>query len=669
MRTHWYLTALLAILLVVLSFGRVQPGQAADPPTLHSFDITVSLEWNPGLQDSTKASLPSSLAAVGCSSAAKDSYLEDLQAGLSEASNYLYAYTHGRFALGKVTIDTEGRLWREADIRIVADNSYRPTADVGGIVSLPSPNTSAATGVSVTFYPGAVNLGRHWNGLGARCGAWSEPEGWRTVGHEWGHYALYLLDSYYAQFTLQEQYCTTTGLPRLDIHAGDRAPAATSSKINSVMAYQYTADRLWEAGTPADCDHTPQQVIHGESDWATLQRFYSGIGDPTTPPVAAAPPPSFVMNAPAPGDYTTALIKGDGFPDARSVARAYTIRGASAAEQPIRIIGQGDLIQGEQMTLLGAEARLGDRAHVETQSWSGITRYVYPANVSTATDVLDTTPGVGNIITMKESLWRPALRITPLVRQLSASVSQLTGLSLEIEDCAQRTKRLQVVFCPAGENCYNQVTLTADVNGKFTTQIGLADELTTRQAHARGYIYLRSLSTDEETIATYQLGGGAGSGHIGAHPPLMDGDVLLETLKGQDPPSGQDMRVLSSTALVCQNPALPAGVRGILGNPISIEPTFATERLGRPWGSDQKDPPLTVRLSYSQDLLDRLKVDERNLVLLRLNARKVWEIVPSSAQSLDMDWLAGSPQTLDGQGLVYALGYVETKISLPLIIR
>ncbi len=669
MQTLRYLTALVLIFLLVLSLGRTQTGQAADPPTLHSFDITVSLEWNPGLQDTTKASLPSNLAAVGCSSMAKASYLEDLQLGLSEASNYLYAYTNGRFALGKITIDTEGRLWREADIRIVAENSYRPTANVGGIVRVPTPNTSAATGVSVTFYPGAVNLGRHWNGLGARCGAWSEPEGWRTIGHEWGHYALYLLDSYYAQFTLQEQYCTTTGLPHLDLHSGDRSPAASNSKINSVMAYHYTADRLWDSGMPADCANTPQQVIHGESDWATLQRFYSGIGDASTAPVLAAPAPVFVINALTPTDYTTALLRADGFPGPRAVARSYIIRGASAAEQPIRIIGQGDLIQDEQMTMLGATPRLADRAHVETQNWPDIKRFVYPANVSGITDVLDTTPGTGNIVVMKESLWRPALRITPIVRQFSPTLSQLTGLSIEIEDCTQRTKRLQVVFCPAGENCYNQVTLSADVDGKFRTQIGLADELIARQAHSRGYIYLRSLSTDEETIATYQVGGGAGSGHIGAHPPLLDSDVLLETPKGQEPPAGQDARVLTSTTLSCESPVLPAAVLSIIGNPISIEPTIATERGGRAWGSDQKDPPLTVRLSYSQDLLDRLNIDERSLVLLHLNARKSWDIIPPSTRSFELDWISGNVQNLDGQGLVYALGYAETWISLPLVTR
>lgn len=667
MRSRSYLTVLLLALSLMLSLEKTQPGLAADPPALHNFDIIVSLEWNPGLQDTAASGLPATLKASGCPTEAKDSYLDDLQAGLQEASNYLYSYSRGRFALGKVTIDTAGRQWQSADIRIVVENAYRPTADVGGIVATPTANAGATTGVSVTFYPGAVTLGRQWNGLGARCGAWSQPEGWRTVGHEWGHYALYLMDEYYAQFTLQEQYCTTAGLPLLNLKNGERSPAATTSIFNSVMAYHYTADRLWETGSPADCANTPQMLIHGESDWATIQRFYSGIGDPATPPAAPAPAVTFVISAPTPAEYTTAIVKADGFPNPRSVARVYTVRGITGESQPVRIIGQGEILQGEQMPLLGAEPDMRDRAHIATQDWPGNSRYVYPAEASTS-DVLATTPGAAaTLLPLKQSLWRPSLRIIPVVRQLSSSVSELVALSLEIEDCAQRTKRLQVVFCPTGESCYNQQSLTQDANGKFTTQIGLTDEIRSRQAHSRGYIYLRSLDTNEETIATYQVGGGAGSGHIGAHPPLLDGEMQVEIPKDQTLPAGQDTRVLISTALTCESPILASGVRGFVGNPIALEPTFATERGGRPWSTN--DPALLVRLSYRQDLLDRLGIDERNLVLLRLNARKVWEIVPDTDQSLSMDWIAGTAQRMDGQGTLYVLGYIDSRIALPLIIR
>jgi hypothetical protein len=67
----------------------------------------------------------------------------------------------------------------------------RPAAFVGGIVKTPTPNISATNGLTGTvFYPATIFLGRGWDGRSARCGGWSQPAGWRTIGHEWAHYAL-----------------------------------------------------------------------------------------------------------------------------------------------------------------------------------------------------------------------------------------------------------------------------------------------------------------------------------------------------------------------------------------------------------------------------------------------------------------------------------------------
>jgi hypothetical protein len=658
------------VILLAITFTLIvlptPASRAADPPTTQLFNLTVSLEWDPGRQDTPNSRWTATQTATGCSADAKATYLADLQAGLTDASRYLYAYSRGRFALGNITIDTEGSRWASADIRVLANGSYRPTAEVGGVVIAPTRNISATTGVSVSFYPGAVTLGRQWNGLGARCGAWSQPEAWRTIGHEWGHYALFLWDEYYEQFGLREQYCTTTGFGLLSPRRGDRASASVDGAANSVMAYHYTADRLWESGSASSCEQTPQQRVNATSDWETIRRFYPSIGTPDSIPTAPAPTPTFTIAAAAPSEYTSALIKAEQLSDPHDVAQAYLVR--SSGGLPIRIIGQGELLQSESSVILGARPSLGDRALIMSENWPSGTRRVFPANASTTT-ALDTTPGATPAaLQLADQIWRPAVRITPIVVQLTSDTSNLAGLRLQIEDCNRQTKQIQVVLCPAGGACSNPLTLNVGSGGIFSGSISLPDEIASRQSASLGYLYLHGIETNEEIISSYQIGGGAGSGHIGAHPPLMDGAVGIET-PGTNLPLGRDVRVASSTALVCQAPTLPAGIRRIIGNPVDVQPVFADGNGGQPWGSQVGDPPLSVRLSYSQDLIDRLGIDERSLVLLRLNAQGVWQVVPSSGSSAALDWIAGTPEALKGNGAVYVLAAADARVSLPLVVR
>ncbi|MDZ4720314.1 MAG: hypothetical protein SH847_17815 [Roseiflexaceae bacterium] len=669
LRSACAISLLLAlILLPALVWPSDSRARSVAAPVLQTFNLTVSLEWNPGKQDVAAARLPAILNASGCSAEARDTYLDDLKSGLTDASRYLYSYSRGRFALGTITIDTEGASWNTADIRILADGSYRPTAEVGGIVATPTRNISATTGVSVTFYPGAITLGRQWDGRGARCGGWSQPEAWRTLGHEWGHYALFLFDEYYEQFTLREQYCTTTGFSPLDRRRGTRAPATIAGSANSLMAYHYTTDRLWESGSATGCERTPQAQINGTSDWETIRRFYPSIGSPDVPLTSPAPDPTFVLPSIAPTEYTSAPIKAEGFSAPRGVARSYLVRGVGSS-QPLRIIGQGEVLQSEPAVILGARPSLGDRAHIAFEDWNTGGRSVFPANPDTVA-ALNTTPGIPPAaLTLTPSTWQPALRIVPLVQQLTSDTSALIGLRLRIEDCARRTKQIRVVLCPAGGLCNNQITLSVGSGGIFATDLSLPNEVSSRQSAAHGYLYLRSVDTNEEIISTYQIGGGAGSGHIGAHPPLLDGSVAIEVPQGNNLPLGRDSRVLASNALVCQAPALPAGIRSIVGNPVDIQPVLADLAVGQPWGSLVIDPPLAVRLSYNQDLLDRLGIDERSLVLLQINQQGVWQIVPTTGHSLDLDWIGGVPLALQGNGAIYALGHADARVSLPLVLR
>ncbi|KAB8332255.1 DNRLRE domain-containing protein [Scytonema tolypothrichoides VB-61278] len=174
--------------------------ESAKPPRLVvsytpviAIDLGVALEWEPGADDKLGPEL-----APGCPSPAAGlpaGYRANLERGLREAARYLYSMSEGQITLGEVTIGSDPKAWQEADVRVLASSGYRPSAYVGGIVAAPR---LAATpgGQPVLHYPAPVFLGRLWDGAGARCGGWAEPEGWRTIGHELAHFALFLYDQY-----------------------------------------------------------------------------------------------------------------------------------------------------------------------------------------------------------------------------------------------------------------------------------------------------------------------------------------------------------------------------------------------------------------------------------------------------------------------------------------
>src|SRR5690349_4245433 len=125
---------LLALLVCAIpSMGAAQQLAAGPAPKI-TFDITVSTEWQPGDADS----LPADRTAAGCPAAASNSYQADLEAGLRAMAAYFYRYTGGQMAIGNVTIYTGGQAWESANIRILANQSYRPTAFVGGITLAPT---------------------------------------------------------------------------------------------------------------------------------------------------------------------------------------------------------------------------------------------------------------------------------------------------------------------------------------------------------------------------------------------------------------------------------------------------------------------------------------------------------------------------------------------------
>jgi hypothetical protein len=97
-------------------------------------------------------------------------------------SDFLFDVTDGYMALGTVVIG--GPDWLScADIQVLASNRLHPRSWVSGMQ------------IAHKYMPIRVGRG-FWSKRTRRATLWDEPEGYRTLTHEWAHYALGLKDHY-----------------------------------------------------------------------------------------------------------------------------------------------------------------------------------------------------------------------------------------------------------------------------------------------------------------------------------------------------------------------------------------------------------------------------------------------------------------------------------------
>lgn len=255
--TNWssrtYLTNLDFSPTGAISVTAAQPGgqivQVSRDHPLILFNLVISIEWD-----------------------ANEAYLEQIARAVRSAADYLFDVTDGQMAFERVAIYDNAAHWFDADIQISTKNVVRPHAYVGGITA-----DDAAQ---------VIRVGRQWDGNTGSSGDWDEPEGYRTLVHEFGHYALYLYDSY---FMLAETNGILNPLPGSCISPSpdgrDKAVWGNDATNASIMDYQYHSSELADRRVPemwgSFCERTEQWRMHQESDWETVQRFY---GDTQTPP-------------------------------------------------------------------------------------------------------------------------------------------------------------------------------------------------------------------------------------------------------------------------------------------------------------------------------------------------------------------------------------------------
>jgi hypothetical protein len=133
--------------------------------SIYLFNVLVALEWHPD-----------------------EEYMAQLESAFHRASDLLFDITDGWMAFGQVVFGGS-ELMDCADIQIMASNRLLSRAWVGAMHPFPEyPNDEK-------YMP--IRAGRGlWNENRRGIIPWEETESYRTLIHEWGHYALTLTDEY-----------------------------------------------------------------------------------------------------------------------------------------------------------------------------------------------------------------------------------------------------------------------------------------------------------------------------------------------------------------------------------------------------------------------------------------------------------------------------------------
>jgi hypothetical protein len=219
---------------------------SADKPLI-LFDLFVSMEWD----------------------AHKDvAYLEQLKFNLQRASEYVYDFTDGQVALGRVSVFQNGDEWGYANVVVNANNRLRPFAAQGGIVVTDTVDPDhTILPDKIVYGPGQVAMGSVWNRYGNP--GLSLGEDWAIIlAHELSHYLLFHDDVYLGLdadgYLIPVDTCEGSAMGDLYYN-----PDNTEFIAN---------ETFWQANCR---DTLPEQTL-GRNEWETMHLWYPWLRTPST---------------------------------------------------------------------------------------------------------------------------------------------------------------------------------------------------------------------------------------------------------------------------------------------------------------------------------------------------------------------------------------------------
>jgi hypothetical protein len=446
------------------------------------------------------------------------------------ASDYLYAFTDGQFALGTVVVRQDWEGWAEANLHLYANNVLRPKAVVGGSVSAETPDVWST--VPITYYPGPMSLGSYWNrfatppGQTITVGGQPVPpevvaDDWAlALAHELGHWLFFLFDTYSgvdgtADSTLAD-LCTGTAM-------GD---------VYRPLNHGYIFDQVyWDvncAGTEAHQRH------NGRTEWDTITAWYSGLANPVAfvsgPEAPALTRVVFVPPTTQPPDPVdaafTLVYQKDETPSVG--VRSFLFQGEGAAQ---RVIEQGkpSMSAGPAglPTMMPVGAAVGDRFcvyDVHPAADPAQARYQFGCEAITLGDsTLDLTRDVS---------WAPQIAIEQTgAQQVRLEVIQTVATGV-----------LKARLYPEVGPLLAEVTLPGAAGGRAVTTVDLGVPVPPLYVQVFVEEETQAPATRREAMADRGVGGGGAFGpkrlYGGAPIQSSDGNATFEAAEAATPDPG-----------------------------------------------------------------------------------------------------------------------------------
>jgi hypothetical protein len=300
-----------------------------DEPRLCLFNVLVALEWLPD-----------------------QAYLRQLEWAFRRASDFLYDVTDGTMAFGQVVFGGP-ELMDAADIQIMASNRLLSRSWVSGLH------------IDRKYMP--IRMGRGvWHRNNHVSIAWDEPEAYRTLIHEWGHYALEQRDAY--AMPQQLTSATTAGLANAPDQLLIPAKPGETAPFAIIMPHMGIASESVMATTEGNSEllaHTAGSSAKRKSEeWGIIQARFPWLNPSAQslegPGRLPLPLPRLqrlaTLAAPAPASLLLRAFPQDIRLDSCWV---YVLKGGGADQpNPERVIAQGTLESrsvDEGFRLLGAD--------------------------------------------------------------------------------------------------------------------------------------------------------------------------------------------------------------------------------------------------------------------------------------------------------------------------
>lgn len=437
-------------------------------------------------------------------------------------SDYLHAFTDGQFVLGTVRVYQNYDQWGEAGMQLYANNTLRPRAIIGGVADAETPDFNPA--IPITYTPGVISMGSYWNRFGTPPNSVNTQGGvpvlesemeqdWAlALGHELGHWLLYLFDTY-------------TGVD------GNASAELAELCTGTAMGNVYLPSNHGYIFSPDDwvtlCGETEAfAALGGRTEWETIQGWYtwatipeSFVADDYAPP---APITQVVFVAPSipPGDLAAQLFNLDYQDDELSSgeARAFLIRNE-------RVLEQGKPAKNStQVQLTGAE--VGDLLCVydinDHAEGVELPRHQFGCETIAAGD--DT------LVMTKDVLWSPEVALTqvgPDQVQVVVHANANGEDSLTLRLFPEHESGMTPVVLPLVGNVYSAtITLPASVPPLYA-QVFVNESPAAPQ-------------TRREVMVDRGTGGGGAFG-----PARFYGDVLVMSSDGNASYQNSDLTELN----------------------------------------------------------------------------------------------------------------------------